>query len=250
MLPVAHDSVSAPGGAAQFPPTLWSIVLQAGTDRSPRSEKALTTLCAMYWYPLYAHLRRQGCSPHDAQDFTQGFIAHLLDGQKLGHVQREKGRFRTFLRAALHNYLCDERAKAHAAKRGGGQPVISLDAAGAETRYQLEPPDPLDPEKIYERRWAMTLLDRVLARLEAECNESRHPERFQQLHLYLLGDPTADSYANVAARLRMSEGAVKVAVLRLRQRYRELFREVVADTVGNDAEVEDEMRHIFSVLSQ
>jgi RNA polymerase sigma factor (sigma-70 family) len=250
MVPVAHDSASAPGGAATFPPTLWSMVLQASATPSPQSEKAFATLCAMYWYPLYAHLRRQGCSPHDAQDFTQGFIAHLLGGHKLGQVRREKGRFRMFLRAALHNYLCDERAKAHAIKRGGAQPAISLDAAEAEKRYELEPADTADPERIFERRWAMTLLDRVLNRLEAECKENRHPDRFEALHRYLLGDPDADSYAQVATRLGMSEGAVKVAVLRLRQRYRELFREVVADTVGNDAEVEDEMRHIFSVLCQ
>jgi RNA polymerase sigma factor (sigma-70 family) len=250
MVPVPHDSVSVPGGAAQFPPTLWSMVLQAGAEPSPQSEKALATLCAMYWYPLYAYLRRRGCGPHDAQDLTQGFFVHILDGNKLGQVRREKGRFRTFLRAALHNFLSDEHSKACAAKRGGGQRAISLDATEAETRYRCEPADPLDPEKMFERRWAMTLLDRVLARLETECSESRRPERFESLRVYLLGDPTSDTYADVAARLGMSEGAVKVAVLRLRQRYRELFREVVADTVANDVEVEDEMRHIFFVLSQ
>jgi len=249
MSPVSADSLTAPG-AAQFPSTLWSVVLRAGESASTQSEKALTALCEAYWYPLYTYLRLRGCAPHDAQDLTQGFLVHLLEGHKLGQVRREKGRFRAFLKTALHNYLADERAKAHTIKRGGGVPAFSLDAAAAEKRYELEPADPSDPEKMFERRWALALLERVLARLEAECKESRHPERFEQLRVYLLGDPSAGSYAEVAERLGMSEGAVKVAVLRLRQRYRELFHEAVADTVGSDGEVGDETRHIFAILSQ
>jgi DNA-directed RNA polymerase specialized sigma24 family protein len=250
MAPIPHDSASAPAGSAQFPATLWSVVLQAGAAPSSQSDKALAALCAMYWYPLYASLRRHGFGPHDAEDHTQGFFAHLFAGHRLELVRREKGRFRSFLKAALHNYVSDAHNKACATKRGGGHPALSLDATDAEARYQLEPADPLDPEKVFERRWAMTILDRVVARLEVEYNASRHPERFAQLSVYLVGDPAAESYADAADRLHMSEGAVKVAVLRLRQRYRELFRELVADTVAQDSEVEDEMRHIFAILSQ
>jgi RNA polymerase sigma factor (sigma-70 family) len=246
---VPHDSASAPAGAAQFPPTLWSVVLEAAGMPSDRSEKALATLCGAYWYPLYAYLRRRGCSPHDAQDLTQSFLVHLFNGHKLGNLRPEKGRFRSFLRVALPNFLADERSKAHALKRGGGTIFISLEGAAAEGRYGLEPAVPLDPEKIFERRWAMTLLESVLGRLERECQENQRSDRFQELRVYLLGDPALDSYARVAERLGMSEGAVKVAVLRLRQRYRELFREAVAETVGNEAEIEDEIRHIFSILS-
>jgi RNA polymerase sigma factor (sigma-70 family) len=250
MEPIPHDSVSAPSGAAQFPATLWSVVLLAGSAPSSESEKAIERLCQLYWYPVYAWLRRRGCAPHDAQDLTQGFFVDLIERHKLGHVRREKGRFRSFLRVCLQNYLADERDKARTIKRGGNQTLLSLDAAAAESRYSMEPRDPLDPEKIFERRWALMLLERVLARLEAEWQGRQKGEHFERLRVYLLGDPSADSYAEVAACLGMSEGAVKVAVLRLRQRYRELFRETVAETVANEAEVEDEIRHIFSILSQ
>lgn len=241
-----RDSVSVGGG--QFPPTLWSVVLLAGKGPSPQSQPALAKLCHTYWYPVYAFLRRQGKSPHDAQDLTQAFFIHLLDHQRLTQVQPEKGRFRSFLLAALKNFLSDQRDKMRAQRRGSGIEVISLDAETAEQRYAFEPVDRLDPERIYERRWAMTLLDRVLVRLENEFVVAGKADRFKYLSTLLVGEPDSESYAAVGKRLGMTEGAVKVAVLRLRQRYRELFRVEVEDTVVNQAELEEEMRHVFAVL--
>src|SRR5438552_9075987 len=163
---------SLPAGAAQFPATLWSVVLLAGQDSSPKSQEALATLCRAYWFPLYAYLRRQGKSPPDAQDLTQSFLLHLLEKHTLSRVQPEKGKFRSFLLASLQYFLADERDKQQAQKRGGGATFISLDDWNAEECYRAEPAEHLDPAKVFERRWAMTLLDRTLARLEAEFGAS------------------------------------------------------------------------------
>jgi RNA polymerase sigma factor (sigma-70 family) len=228
---------------------MWSMVLAAGQARSGQSQEALTELCRIYWYPLYAYLRRNGQSPQDAEDLTQSFFEQLLAHERLERVGREKGRFRSFLLASMRNHLCDHWDKARAQKRGGGATIISLDVSEAEKRYAAEPGAPLDPERIFERRWALTLLDRVLGRLETEFASSGKKEKFDQLHGCLLGDPAADTYAQIGERIGMSEGAVKVAVLRLRQRYRELFRIEIAETVGAEDEIEEEMRHVFTVLS-
>ena len=242
-------STVAPGSAATFPSTMWSMVLAAGEARSARSQEALTQLCRIYWYPLYAYLRRNGQSPQDAEDLTQSFFEQLLAHERLEQVEREKGRFRSFLLASLRHHLCDHWDKAHAQKRGGHARIIPLDGLEAEKRYAAEPGAPLDPERIFERRWALTLLDRVLSRLENEFVNSGKKERFDQLHGSLLGDPQSETYAQIGERLGMSEGAVKVAVMRLRQRYRDLFRLEIAETVGCEHEVEEEMRHVFTVLS-
>jgi len=240
---------SIQAGAAQFPVTLWSVVLAAGGPPSPKADQALSTLCQAYWYPLYVFVRRRGFSPHDAEDLTQGFFVHLMQSQRLGQVSPERGKFRSFLLASLQNYLVDQHRMDSAGKRGGGAQVISLDADKAEERYQCEPMDNQDPEKLFERRWALTLLDRVLDRLEQEFAGSGRQKRFEELKPYLLGEPDAAGYAEVARRLGTTEGAVKVAVLRMRGRYRELFAEEIAHTVRSEAEREEETRHVLALLT-
>jgi RNA polymerase sigma factor (sigma-70 family) len=237
-------------GAGKFPPTLWSVVLAAGKDSSPRSQEAMASLCQIYWYPIYAFLRRQGKSPHDAEDVTQGFFARLCRNDRLASVGREKGKFRSFLLVSLKHFLADEADKTRAQKRGGGQTNISLDAVSAEERFALEPPDLMDPERLFERRWALTVLERTLARLNAEFQSPDRRERFELLRGYLLGDAPPETYAAVGRRLGMREGGVKSAVARMRQRYRELFRDEIAGTVADGVEMEAEIRHVFAVLNR
>ena len=234
----------------QFPQTAWSLVLLAGQSPSPQSSEALATLCRAYWYPLYAFVRRQGHSPHDAEDLTQGFFAHLLEQHRLGQARREKGRFRSFLLAALRNFLSDQRDKATAQKRGGTIPVISLDAQTAEERYHLEPTDDRDPEKLFERQWALTVLDRVLQRLEGEYDAAGRSDRFKLLQPLLLEEEQALEYAEIGRRLNMSVGAVKMAVLRLRMRSRELFRAEIVNTVAEESELADEAKRLSAALAR
>lgn len=241
---------SSVGAAARFPPTLWSIVLAAGETSSPRSREALASLCQTYWYPIYAFLRRGGHPAPDAEDLAQGFFAHLCKNERLSNVGPGKGRFRSFLLASLKNFVVDQSQKSRAQKRGGGRALVSLDAVDAEDRFALEPPDVMDPEKLFERRWALTLLERTLARLQAELQSPDKRERFEVLRDYLLGDPPAETYAEIGRRLGLGEGGVKSAVSRMRQRYRELFREEIAGTVANEEEIEAEIRHVFAVLSR
>lgn len=233
----------------RFPPTLWSVVLLAGQTSSEQSHEALATLCRAYWFPLYAYLRRQGKSPPDAEDLTQGFMLHLLEKDTLSRVQREKGKFRSFLLASLQYFLANERDKQQAQKRGGDAKFIELDHHHAEDRYLAELTDNADPAKVFERRWAMTLLERVLSRLETEFMEPGRRERFQELQVFLLGEPRSVSYVEVGKRLGIREGAVKVAVLRLRQRFGELLRAEIATTVATPEEVEEELRHLFATFS-
>jgi RNA polymerase sigma factor (sigma-70 family) len=247
------ESSSTPntmGGRAQFPPTLWSVVLAAGArDRSAHSQEALAALCRAYWDPIYAFLRRQGKTPHDAEDFTQAFFLHLLQRDALARVDRDKGRFRSFLLASLKNFLVDEWEKTRTQKRGGGAPLLSIDVEMAESRYQVEAGIGLDPEKLFERRWAITLLNRVLAKLEGEATAASQAQRFEQLKVFLPGEPGGAKYAEVAAALGLSEGAVKVAVLRLRHRFRDLLRAEIAQTVADEAEVEQELRYLVQLLA-
>jgi len=224
-------------------------VLRAGTTDSASAAPALEQLCRTYWYPLYAFVRRKGHSPHDAQDLTQAFFARLLEKNYVAQADRERGRFRTFLLAALTHFLADEWDKARRLKRGGGREVISFDAASAEERYRLEPIDQLDAAKLYERRWVTTLFDQVLARLEKEFRDSGKRGLFDQLKGSLLAEEPALSYAAVGAQLSLTESAVKQAVHRMRRRYGELFREEIAQTVAGPGEVEEELKHLFAVLS-
>lgn len=211
---------------------------------------ALAELCGTYWYPLYAFVRRKGHSPPDAQDLTQAFFARLLDKNYAAQADRERGRFRTYLLAALTHFLADEWDKTRRLKRGGGREIISFDAVSAEERYRLEPVDQLDAAKLYERRWVTTLFDQVLARLEEELRDSGKGELFEGLKSSLLAEETGLSYAELGARLGMKEDAVKQAVHRMRRRYRELFREEIAQTVAGPGEVEDELKYLFAVLSR
>ena len=249
-MPLNSDSRTvAPAIAAQFTTTHWSVVLAAGKITSPDSSIALARLCQTYWYPLYAYIRRQGRSPHDAQDLTQAFFVRLLEGNLLQQATREKGRFRSFLLTSLKNFLSDEWNKARAQKRGGGQDILSLDEQTAEGRYQLEPADETNAEKIFERRWALTLLEQVLARLEAEYATLGRGRLFDELHPLLLGEKCSLTYARIGAQLGMTEGAVKVAAHRMSRRYRELVRVEIAGTVASPGEIDDEIRHLLAVLS-
>lgn len=235
--------------AGDFATTHWSVVLGAGQDDSPRAATALEALCSTYWYPLYAYVRRQGYDVADAQDLTQGFFAHILSRGFLKRASPSKGKFRSFLLGALKYFLADEWAKLRAQKRGGGSIPVFLDAQTAEDRYRLEPVDIKNPETLFERRWATALLDRVLERLEEEFSSANRKRVFDAVRVFLLGEKDTASYAQVAATLDMTEGAVKVAVHRLREHYRVLFREEVAHTVEAPDEVNDEVRHLFAVLA-
>jgi RNA polymerase sigma factor (sigma-70 family) len=243
-----RPSTSSPPSAGIFATTRWTVVMQAGTD-SPSARQALETLCRNYWYPLYAYVRRQGHGPHDAQDLTQTFFARLLEKNYLADVQREKGRFRSFLLASLKHFLANEWDRERALKRGGGQRLIALDDDSAESRYKLEPKDELSADKIYERRWALTLLDQVLSRLRSEFEAEGKLEEFEMLKQYLSAGRTSVSYAHAAEKLGTTEGAVKVAVHRLRKRYRELLRAEIGQTVATASEIEAEIRYLFAALS-
>jgi DNA-directed RNA polymerase specialized sigma24 family protein len=249
ILPVPPDSSNlGHPGPDYFATTHWSVVLTAQRTDTTRAQAALARLCQTYWYPLYAFVRRQGHSPHDAQDLTQGFFARLLSGNFLAEIAPEKGNFRSFLLAALKHFLANEWDRAHAAKRGGGQPVISLDDTDAEERYRLEPVDNMTADKLFDRRWVMTLLEQVTTRLRSEYTRLGNAVLYEKLKDCLGGSRESAPYSQLAAELKMTEGAVKVAVHRLRARYRELLREEIAQTVTNQAEVDEEIRHLFSLL--
>lgn len=236
-------------GAATFATTHWSVVLAAGQRESPAAASALEQVCRTYWYPLYAFIRRQGHTAEDAEDLTQGFFARLLQKDYLAEVSPQQGRFRSFLLAALKHFLADERDKALAQKRGGGQPLLSLDAQAAEARYRLEPTHELTPERFFERRWALSLLKQVFDRLAQDYAMAGKGELFQVIQDFLAPGTANTNYAAAARRLGRSESAVRVAVHRLRQRYGELFREEVAHTVAEANEIEDEMQNLLRVLS-
>ena len=232
-----------------FTTTHWSVVLSAREHDSPQAAAALEKLCRTYWYPLYAYVRRQGHDEPSAKDLTQEFFVRLLHKNRLDQVQREKGRFRSFLLASLKHFLADERDKAQAQKRGGGQTLLSLDDDTAEDRYRLEPADNLTPDKLFEQRWALTLLDQAKTRLEGEYAQAGKAAFYERLRVFEAADPDAPTYAQVAAEFGLTESAVKSAAHRRRQRYGELVREEVAHTVDSPAEVDEELRYLIGVLS-
>ena len=217
-----------------------------GSDSS-RAEAALTELCQTYWYPLYAFLRRRGHESHAAEDLTQSFFASLLARDFLVKIDRQKGRFRSFLLASLKNFLADEHDRAAAQKRGGGQSVISLDGLNAESRYRLEPAHDLSPEKMYEKQWALSVLERVLSRLQAEAAAGGRLPLFDHLQATLI-DSQSTRYAAIANELGMTEGAIKTAAHRFRQRYREFLIDEISQTVADPDEVEGEIRYLMSCL--
>jgi RNA polymerase sigma factor (sigma-70 family) len=232
-----------------FPSTHWSVVLTAHADNPARARDALENLCTVYWYPLYAFLRRRGHQPADAEDLVQGFIAHLLDHQFFEVADPAKGRFRSYLLASLNHFLADAADWSGRLKRGAGKRSLSLDVVAAEHRYAQEPVDPHTPEQLFERQWALTLLDTVLQRLETEAVESGRASLFRQIKGVLLGDRSGVRYAELAPQLGLSASALTMTVHRLRRRYRELVREEIAHTVSHPVEIDEEMRHLFHVLS-
>jgi RNA polymerase sigma factor (sigma-70 family) len=235
------------GGAREFATTHWSLVLAAGGDTSG-ARVAVARLCSLYWYPLYAFARRMGLGTYDAEDATQGCFAHLLRTDGLSKVAREKGRFRSFLLAALKNHLSHERERATAQKRGGGERVVDLDALEAEARYALEPTDDLSPDRLFDRRWALAVLEQAQERLRSEYDASGKGALFEALRPTLGGARSGPAYSEIAVKLGLSEGAVKVAVHRLRDRYRGVLRSVVADTVATPVDVDAELRHLIAAL--
>ena len=239
---------NAQGTGVQFATTHWSVVLSAGQGASTEANQALETLCRAYWYPLYAYVRRKGYDAHVAQDLTQEFFARLLSRKYLSVADRQKGKFRSFLLGSLEHFLAREWTKAHAQKRGGGKTVLSLDETDAENRYLLEPAHELTAEKIFDRRWATTLLEQAMSRLREECVANHKADLFGTVESFLSGEKGEACYADVAAALKMSEGAIKVAVHRLRQRYSELVRAEIAQTVATPEEADEELRYLFTVL--
>ena len=237
---------SSPAAGPVFATTRWSMVLRARGDSSGAPE-SLAALCEAYWYPLYAFVRRQGHPPHDAQDLTQEFFARLLAKSWLAGVGRERGKFRSWLLASLKHFLANEWDRAQALKRGGQTTLVSFDDRSAEARYRREPADLETADKLYDRRWALTLLDRVLARLREESAQSGKLAQFDALKGALTGEKTP--YAEIAIALETTEGAIKVAVHRLRERYRALLRAEIGETVATPAEIDEELRHLLAALS-
>ena len=238
-------------GSSQFPTTRWTLVVAAGDPQRKDSRSALVYLCENYWYPLYAYLRRRGHAPDEAQDLTQEFFMRVLGGRYLDKANPEKGRFRSFILTSLKFFAADEQDRQRAQKRGGGA-VVSFEFSSGESgeeRYQREPGHDETPDRIFERRWALSILERVMERLRDEFVRHDRPENFERMKVFLLGQSEAP-YAALAGEMNTSEGALKVAIHRLRKRYRELFRQEIADTVADPAEVESELRYLAAVLTR
>jgi len=242
-------SSASAGPQAAFNTTHWSVVLALSQGDSARAREAMASLCRTYWYPLYAYVRRRGYSAPDAQDLTQAFFARLLAHDSLANATPKLGRFRTFILTAMQRFLASEWKQEHAQKRGGGQELLSLDWVAAAERFDLEPATHASPDKLFEKQWAVTLLDDVLKRLEKEYQNDNKTKLFAALKQTLLGQRESQPYAELAGRLGLSEGAIKVAVHRLRKRYRELVREQIAGTVEDPREIEAELRHLFQALA-
>src|SRR5262245_11419952 len=235
-------------GERKFATTRWSIVVAARTPEAAEGKSALATLCQTYWYPVYAFIRRRGASAADAQDLTQEFFAALLEKDYVRLADRERGRFRTFLLIAVTRFLTKQREREHAAKRGGGRTVLSLDLEHGEERYLLEPVEHWTPERLFERRWALTLLDRVIARLGERYAGQGKRDLFECLKGMLTGALPAEENAELASQLGVSEGALKVAVHRLRRRYRDLLKQEIADTVADSDETANELDYLLAAL--
>ena len=232
-----------------FPTTRWTLVVAASRDSSLSGQAALAELCARYWKPLYAYARRDGHTVDQAQDLTQAFFARFLEKHDVRAADQTRGRFRSFLLTSFKHFVSNERDRERAHKRGGGQHVLSLELDTAEVWYTREPADTLTPEAIFERRWALELVERVTAQLAAERAQAGAEETFARLKGFLLGEPDAGRYDEAARALGTSEGALRVMVHRLRRRFRELLRAEIAATVSDDAEIDGEIRHLIDALS-
>jgi len=235
-------------GPSVFATTHWSVVIAAGQGSAPAAEAALERLCRTYWFPLYAFARRQGNSPEDAEDLTQEFFSRLLEKNYLAKADPHRGKFRTFLLGSLRNFLINDWKRASRLKRGGDLEFLSIDVNAAEDRYAAEASDGFNPDAEYETRWAVTLIEQVLTALHQEFNAADKVRLFEELKGFIWGDKSASSYAEIAGKLNLSEGTVKVAVHRLRQRFRELLRAEVAQTVARPEDIDGELRHLISVV--
>jgi DNA-directed RNA polymerase specialized sigma24 family protein len=246
---VARESTPRSHSAARagFTTTHWSVVLSAGARDDPHAAEALAKLCQAYWYPLYAYVRRRGYGPADAEDLTQEFFARLLARNDVARADPQKGRFRSFLLGGMNFLLADERDRRSALKRGSGLPPLSLDASEAEGRYGREPVETLTPERLYERAWVATLLDRASRRLRDEYTRSGRRELYDQLAAFRFDSPGQPSYADLAARLGQTEAAAKSSIWRLRRRHQELLRDEIAQTVAA-ADVDEEIRYLLQVM--
>jgi len=247
--PLPNSNLVTPeaGERPEFATTHWSLVLRASQRDAVGSAAALEKLCHGYWFPLYAFARREGCSPEDAQDLTQEFFSRLLAKEYLRMADPERGRFRSFLLASFKHMMANERRAASRQKRGGDAKTFSLDEEDAEGRYILEPADQKTPDRIFEQRWAETTLARVLDRLETEY--TGHAMRFEDLKIFLVEAKGTAAFGEMATRLGVTESALKSVVHRMRRRYAELFRDEVAQTVADPADVQDEMRHMLTILA-
>ncbi len=232
-----------------FATTRWSVVLTAGRRSSPKAVTALEELCSAYWYPLYVYVRRRGYDRDDAADLTQAFFVQLLENNRLEHVEPSKGRFRSFLIASMKNFLANEWDRSRAQRRGGGRMPISIDIRTADAAYRHELMDEVTAEQAFERRWALTVLDRVLGQLKEEYAAGGRGDLFELLKETITFRDVVGRYREIAANLGMTEGAVKVAVHRLRSRYRELLVQEVSQTVSAAGEVDEEVNALFNALT-
>jgi RNA polymerase sigma-70 factor (ECF subfamily) len=235
--------------ARHFPTTMWTLVLSAGRQTDAQSSEALASLCEKYWYPLYAYIRRRGYPVEQAQDLTQEFFVRVLEKRYIGRADRSKARFRTFLLSSLTYFLCDEVDRQRALKRGGTHTHLPFEVRDGEEIYRREPSHSETPEKIFERRWALVLLDRVLARLGEEFADRGKRAHFERLKVFLLGQRGDVPYAELARELETTEGALKVAAHRLRTRYRHLLRAEIAETVAGSADIDGEIRYLAAALA-
>jgi len=243
----SSGQTSAPGDI--FATTHWTIVLAAGRQCLPQAARALEELCRTYWYPLYAYVRRRGHTKEDAEDLTQAFFVRLLQQNSFARLDSELGRFRAFLLASLKHFLANERDKARAQKRGGGTANLSLDWQTADTKFQVADTREPSPDKAFDREWALALLAKVIERLQNECAADGKANLFEQLKQFLTAGQAESAQRAVAKTLGMDEGAVRVAVHRLRKRYRQLLRDEIANTLADPALVEEEMRALFGAFS-
>lgn len=240
----------AHAGAANFASTQWSLVLAAGQGDASHSRAALEELCRRYWVPLYAYARRRLRDVHEAQDAVQGFFSHLLENNTVAVAEKERGRFRSFLITAFRHFLVNEHEKNSAQKRGGGKPLLSLDFNLGESLCRNEPVDGVTAERLYERQWIITLLERVLGQLRAAMAEAGKQKHFETLSPFLSGARPGDSYAEAGRCLGISEGAAMVAAHRFRTRYRQMLRAEIAQTLSDPGEIEDEIRRLFACLGE
>jgi len=248
-MPNSHHENSTSSRKGRFATTHWSVVQAAGQPESSRYQQALETLCEAYWLPIYFYLRRCGHRQDSAEDYTQGFFARLLENDGLRLAEPTRGKFRSFLLTALKHFLANEGDRNRTLKRGGGRRILSLDVDEAENRYAAQPAHRMTPERIFERSWALAILERAMSRLHDELVSKGKESLLENLKGYLTADRDETPYRQVASELDMSENAVKVAVHRLRRRYRELLRDEIAQTVSTEAEIDEEIRDLFAALA-